>query len=236
MPIGFVLVSHSAKAAEAVAELAQEMAKDVVIVPVGGAAEGGFGSDPAAVLAACEKVEESCERVVLMADLGSARMSAEMAIEVTENAPDGTPRRVLGPGPFLEGTVAGTARAQTGAGLADVVRAIATSLDFWKDQVAHEVASNPPTPHAGVAGFQTQVTVVDEQGLHARPAAILAELVSKEPVPILVNGVEADSMMELLLLGIGQGQRVIVSTPDPRGEDSVKRVAAAIAAGLSNHA
>ena len=234
MPIGFVLVSHSEKAAQAVAELAHEMARDVVIVPVGGNAQGGLGSDPLAVLTACAKAEESCERIVLMADLGSARMSAQMAVEAGTPADDGTPRRIMGPGPFLEGTVAGTARAQTGAGLADVVRAIATSLEFWKDQL-RDGSSATAAAQSAPSGFQTQVTVVDEQGLHARPAAILAELAAKEPVKVLINGVEADSMMELLLLGIGKGGKVMVSTPDPRGEDSVKRIAAAIAAGLGNH-
>ena len=234
MPIGFVLVSHSDKAAHAVAELAHEMANDVAIIPVGGDASGGLGSDPAAVVSACETLEETCERVILMADLGSARMSAEMAIEASGSAPDGTPRRVLGPGPFLEGTVAGTARAQTGAGLADVVRSIARSLDFWKDQIQNEGPAALADVYNSVTGFRTQVTVVDEQGLHARPAAILAEIASEEPVKVLINGVEADSMMDILLLGIGKGARVWVSSPDPRGEDAVKRVAAAIAAGLGN--
>ena len=47
--IGFVLASHSKAAAEAVGALTKEMAPDVVAVPVGGDASGGFGSDPAAV-------------------------------------------------------------------------------------------------------------------------------------------------------------------------------------------
>lgn len=234
MSIGFVLISHSDKAARAVAELAQEMAKDVLILPVGGDADGGLGSNPAAVLEACEKAEQSCERIVLMADLGSARMSAQMAIEEGGKADDGAPRRVMGPGPFLEGTVAGTARAQTGAGLGDVVRAIATSLEFWREQPGSDgAAAHEASSFSGISGFQTQVTVVDDQGLHARPAAILAELAAKEPVKVLINGVEADSMMELLLLGAHKGSKVIVSTPDPRGEDSVRRIAAAIANGLS---
>ena len=50
---------------------------------------------------------------------------------------------------------------------------------------------------------------------------------------IFVNGVEADSMMELLLLGVKKGERVIVSSPARGSEESVKRIAAAIAGGLA---
>ncbi|MGO1714915.1 MAG: HPr family phosphocarrier protein [Ancrocorticia populi] len=42
-----------------------------------------------------------------------------------------------------------------------------------------------------------------------------------------------DSMMEILLLGAQKGERVIVSSPDRGSEESVKRIAAAIAGGLS---
>ncbi|MCF2705775.1 HPr family phosphocarrier protein [Arcanobacterium haemolyticum] len=236
MSIGFVLVSHSPSVAGAVAELAAQMAPDVRIETVGGDAAGGFGTDVAQVLAACEAIEQTCERVVLMADLGSARMGAEMAIEMTGEADDGTPRRVLGPGPFLEGSVAGAATAQAGAGLAEVVRSIASSLDFWKDQIKAEDAQ-PLSASAGVnSGFQTQVTVVDENGLHARPAALLAQLVAGQDTTVLINGVEGDSMMEILLLGIKQGDSVLVSSPDPDGEEAVRKVAAAIAAGLEHKA
>ncbi len=228
--IGFVLASHSKAAAEAVGALTKEMAPDVVAIPVGGDASGGFGSDPAAVLAACEKVEETCDRVIIMADLGSARMSAEMAVEAGSSAPDGTPRRAMGPGPFLEGSVAGTASAQAGARLADVVRSIASALQYWRDYKVPE-AEKPATRDSD--GFLSQVMVVDDAGLHARPAALLAQLAAQEPVKILVNGVEADSMMELLLLGVKKGERVIVSSPDRGSEESVKRIAAAIAGGLA---
>ncbi len=232
MTVGFVLVSHSPHVAQAVAELAAQMAPDVQIETVGGDSAGGFGTDVAKVLEACEYVEERCERVVLMADLGSARMGAEMAIEIGGNADDGTPRRVMGPGPFLEGAVAGAAKAQTGAGLADVVRQIASSLDIWKEQIKAE-DSKPLSASAGVGeGFQTQVTVVDENGLHARPAAVLAHLCEAQDSTVLINGVEGDSMMEILLLGVAQGDSVVISSPDAGGEEAVRTVAAAIAAGL----
>jgi len=230
MTIGFVLVSHSKEAAEAVAKLAAEMAPDVQIVPVGGNSDGGFGTDVAQVLDACDTVEINCERVIIMADLGSARMAAEMAVEAGINASDGTPRRVMGPGPFLEGSVSGTAAAQGGARLAQVVRAIASALAYWRD---YKLPEKEHTEEKTSDGFQTQVMVVDDAGLHARPAAVLAQLVMEEPVRIFINNVAGDSMMEILLLGVQKGERVIVSSTDRGSEESVKRIAAAIAGGLS---
>lgn len=230
MTIGFVLVSHSKETAQAVANLALEMAPDVTCIPVGGNSEGGFGTDVAEVLDACDRVEDSCERAIIMADLGSARMAAEMAVEAGTNANDGTPRRVMGPGPFLEGTVSGTAAAQGGARLAQVVRAIASSLQYWRD---YKLPEKEHREESTSDGFQTQVMVVDEAGLHARPAAVLAQEVMEEPVRILINGVEGDSMMEILLLGVKKGERVIVSSPDRGSEESVKRIAASIAGGLN---
>lgn len=232
MNVGFVLVSHSPIVAQAVAELAAQMAPDVRMEAVGGSPDGGFGTDVNAVLEACDRVEEQCERVVLMADLGSARMAADMAIEMAGLAEDSTPTRVIGPGPFLEGSVAGAAKAQTGAKLADVVRTVASALDAWRDQIKPEGNAHLSASAGRPDGFQTQVTVVDSDGLHARPAALLSQLASEQPVQILINGVEADSMMDVLLLGVKQGDNVIISSPDPAGQEPVRIVAGALAAGM----
>ncbi|MBE6484169.1 MAG: HPr family phosphocarrier protein [Actinomycetaceae bacterium] len=261
MSVGFVLVSHSAKAAQAVAELAAQMAPTVVLVPTGGDAGGGYGSDFTAVLAACEEVEQRCEHVVLMADLGSARMSAEMAVEAGATVADGRPRRILGAGPFLEGIVAGSAAAQAGAGVDEVLNAVASPLAQWTSEVmpggtsnascndastderhmrsaqegtesATGATSDPGAVPASGQQYSRQVVIADSAGLHARPAALLAQLVAKQPVRILVNGAEADSMMTLMLLGVSFGDTVTVSSPDADARQAVDTVADAIAAGL----
>ena len=45
MRVGLVIVSHSAKLAEGVVELAGQMAPDVSIVAAGGMPDGGLGTD-----------------------------------------------------------------------------------------------------------------------------------------------------------------------------------------------
>lgn len=44
MSVGLVLVSHSARLAEGLVELAEQMAATVALVPAGGTDEGGIGT------------------------------------------------------------------------------------------------------------------------------------------------------------------------------------------------
>ena len=82
--VGLVIVSHSAKLAEGVVELARQMGgKDVAIEAAGGMADppGEIGTDMAVVMAAIERAA-SPDGVIVLMDLGSAVMSAEMAVEM----------------------------------------------------------------------------------------------------------------------------------------------------------
>ena len=79
--VGLVLVSHSAKLAEGVAELAREMGgEEVRIEPAGGIEDGALGTDAMRVLAAVERAW-SDDGVVVLMDLGSAVLSAETALD-----------------------------------------------------------------------------------------------------------------------------------------------------------
>ncbi|MEL6270105.1 MAG: dihydroxyacetone kinase phosphoryl donor subunit DhaM, partial [Chloroflexota bacterium] len=81
--IGLVVVSHSAKLAEGVRELAQQMTQHSVPIAAAGGIddpENPIGTDPMQVMAAIESVY-SDDGVVVLMDLGSAIMSAEMAME-----------------------------------------------------------------------------------------------------------------------------------------------------------
>ncbi|NUT96719.1 MAG: PTS-dependent dihydroxyacetone kinase phosphotransferase subunit DhaM [Saccharothrix sp.] len=113
-----MVVSHSRRLAEGVAELAGQMAPDVTIVPAGGDGEGGLGTDFTAVTEAVERA--GADGVVILYDLGSARMVADMA---AEEAASGEVRVV--DAPLVEGTVAAAVTAQGGAPL-EAVAAAAT--------------------------------------------------------------------------------------------------------------
>ncbi len=115
--VALVIVSHSAGLAEGVAELAREMGgEEVAIEAAGGLDDGAIGTDAARVMAAVESVR-SPDGVLILMDLGSALMSAEMAVEMLD--PDGGPI-ALSAAPLVEGAVAAAARARGGAGLDEV--------------------------------------------------------------------------------------------------------------------
>src|ERR1044072_9253498 len=83
--VNLVIVSHSARLAEGVAELAAEMGGgEVVIEPAGGPDDGSIGTDAERVRAAVEHVR-SPDGVLVLMDLGSALMSAEIALEMIEH-------------------------------------------------------------------------------------------------------------------------------------------------------
>ena len=86
--VGIVLVSHSRALAEAALDLAHRLivAVDVSVDLAAGLADGGLGTDPGAVVEAVERLAERCEGVLVLADLGSGIMSAEMALEMLEPA------------------------------------------------------------------------------------------------------------------------------------------------------
>ncbi|PSQ01349.1 PTS mannose transporter subunit IID [Halobacteriales archaeon QS_4_69_31] len=96
--VGLVVVSHSATAAEGVVEVAAEMGGDTPIEPAGGDGHGGIGTVPDDIEAALEAADDG-DGVVVLVDLGSAVMNAEVAIEASDV--DAT----LADAPVLEGAV-----------------------------------------------------------------------------------------------------------------------------------
>jgi len=84
-----------------------------------------------------------------------------------------------------------------------------------------------------------QAEVVDVQGMHARPASILAEQAAKykETEIRIRNGqrsASAKSMASLLAMGAGQGDVLVVSAEGPEAGDAVKTLAEMISRGLDN--
>ena len=82
--IGVVVVSHSRDLAEAAVALAREMVPPdapLQVAVAAGVADGGFGTDATAVAAAIEAVDGP-DGVLVLLDLGSAVLSAELAVEL----------------------------------------------------------------------------------------------------------------------------------------------------------
>jgi len=119
--VALVLVCHSAKLAEGVAELAAQMGGDRLRIGVaGGLDQPGdpLGTDAGRVARAIEEVWSEDGVLVLM-DLGSAVLSAEMALDLL---PEGRRERILlTEASLVEGAVA----AAVAAGLGDSLEQVA---------------------------------------------------------------------------------------------------------------
>jgi phosphocarrier protein FPr len=199
--VGLVIVSHSARLAEGVAELAAQMAGPEVRIGVAAGLDEprALGTDATRVLAAIEEVW-SDDGVLVLMDLGSAVLSAELAADLLD---DGRRASVLlTAAPLVEGAVAAAVAAGLGDSLAAVAEAARGSLAAKQEQVsepggaAGEIAAEtgsataqvapparpvqrsqvvPPAPaHAdGGPPATLSVTIHNRLGLHARPAALL---------------------------------------------------------------
>jgi dihydroxyacetone kinase DhaKLM complex PTS-EIIA-like component DhaM len=128
--VGVVLVSHSARVAESVAELARGLAAGGAVAPVaaaGGAVDGGLGTSAELILAAAREADGGAG-VVLLADLGSSVLTVK-ALLADEELPAGCR---LADAPFLEGAVAAVVTASTGADLATVTAAAEEAAAYHK--------------------------------------------------------------------------------------------------------
>ena len=113
--VGLVVVSHSERAANGIAEVAAEMGGDTHIEPVGGDKEGGFGTVPDDIEDGIEAADDD-DGVVVLVDLGSAVMNAEIAVE------ESGVEAVIADAPILEGAVNAAVAATSPKATLDSVR------------------------------------------------------------------------------------------------------------------
>lgn len=184
--VGIIIVSHSAQLAAGVVELAQEMAPDVPLRAAGGRDDGGIGTSYDRIEQAIIALRALDVSVAIYTDLGSATMSAEMVVDMA-----GDPEVQLIDAPLVEGAIAGAVAAQQGRTLA---------------QLSNTMVSSNSTG----ARYERSVQIADPVGLHARPAARVAELAADNPT-IELNNQPADSALVIMSLALRQGDSVTIS-------------------------
>jgi PTS hybrid protein len=117
--VGIVIVSHSAKVAEGIRDMAAQMAKPGQrIVAAGGVTDGVIGTDAVRIFEAVKEADDG-SGVVILVDLGSAIMSTETALELLDE--DVRVRVRIADAPLLEGAISGVVQASLGGGLEEVV-------------------------------------------------------------------------------------------------------------------
>jgi phosphocarrier protein FPr len=252
-PVGLVLVSHSAQLAEGAAELARAMAgEEVRIVAAGGMEppETALGTDPVRVAAAIEAAWSERGVLVLM-DLGSALLSAEMALELLPEERRG--RVLLSAAPLVEGAVSAAVTSRLGEPLERVALEATGSLDAKRAQVggpgaggsagagavldttgvatagAGEGAAIPaPTPDLGAPAVETRIAVDIPLGLHARPAARVIRATGGMDAVVLAGNattgsalVSARSLNALAGLQVRAGHELLVRATGPDAQRAI---------------
>ncbi|AEE45622.1 dihydroxyacetone kinase phosphoryl donor subunit DhaM [Cellulomonas fimi] len=230
--VALVLVSHSRTLAEGAVELAAQMAPGVLLRAAGGGPDGGLGTSFDLVEAALLEATGDGRSAVVLTDLGSAVLTAESVLELAD--PDLAERVRLADAPFVEGAVAAAVAAHGGADLTGVVAAAEHAGSTFA--VAPEASAGPPGAGPGPGGEDGTVrgsaVLRNRLGLHARPAAVVARLMAGFDARVLVNGVNAASVLELMKLGAVQGQEVVVEAHGPQAVEARDALLAAVEQGF----
>lgn len=221
--VGIVVVSHSHTLAAGAVELASELAgTEVSVRGVGGLDAPGrpLGTDPVQVAAAIEELDNP-DGVLVLADIGSAVLSAEMALEFL--TPDQRKRVRISPAPLVEGLVAAVVQAKLGANL-DTVEAEARGALSPKQ--AHLGTAQAFTVTAAFSAERAiRLRVSNRLGLHARPAVRLVTTAGRFDAVVRVtnatSGVgpaDARSLNAIATLGVGQGDEILVEASGREAE------------------
>src|SRR5690348_10277971 len=111
--VGIVVVSHSPKVAEGVADMVRQMVGvDVPLAWTGGDPAGGLGTSLEAIGDAIHRAWSEAG-VAILVDLGGAETNSEMAVELLPE--DQRARVVICQAPIVEGAVIAAAEASGGA-------------------------------------------------------------------------------------------------------------------------
>ena len=118
--VSIVIVSHSPEVARGAAAMVRQMVgKEVKVAHCGGNADGGLGTDVAAIKRSIEQVYGPMGVAVLV-DLGGAETNSEMAVEML--AEDRRGRVVICNAPVVEGAVIAATESSGGSSLSAVQR------------------------------------------------------------------------------------------------------------------
>nr|WP_231369191.1 HPr family phosphocarrier protein [Frigoribacterium sp. CG_9.8] len=205
-----------------------------------GAGEGLIGTDAMAVAAAVDDVA-SPDGVLVIMDLGSAVMSAELALEFRSS--DTEVR--LSSAPFVEGILAAIVTAAGGASLDDVDRearsALAAKISMLGEATVPESAIMLPVSSAPSAatGLSAEVAVIIPDGLHARPAATLVSTLASFDAKLTIANqrtssapVSANSLIGLLSLGAKAGDVLTVTASGAQAGEALAKVIELMADGF----
>lgn len=179
--VNLVLVSHSPSLARGVAELARLMTQQSPLII---ATAAGTGDENSPLGTNAEEIAKAMEEaysddgVLVLMDMGSAVLSAEMALEFL--SPDKKAKFMLSSAPMVEGAVSAAVQASLGGNLEQVQAEALGSLGNKAAQLSMPEGSNVAQSQVSseaVAGsaLDAVIEIRNRLGLHARPAATFVQ-------------------------------------------------------------
>jgi len=227
--VGIVIVSHHAKLAEGIRDLAEQMVSEPMPIAIAGGiddADNPFGTDAMKIAAAIESVY-SPDGVVVLMDLGSALLSAETAVEFL--SPEQRATVVLCAAPLVEGALAAVVQASIGGNLRQVRGEAEGALAAKIDQLAHvdgPALAAAVTTSPSEDALQLQLVVQNRLGLHARPAASIVKTASQYQAEIWLHkgdrSANARSINQVVTLGVRQHDQIIFAAIGPDATEALQ--------------
>lgn len=223
--VNIVIVSHSARLAESVKELVEQVAQGrVKIFAAAGLDSETLGTNVETILQALTEADNPLGTLVLM-DLGSAILSAETALEFLPAEMRSRVRFCAAP--LVEGAIAAGVQASLGSDLETVYREAMRALDPKAEHLGQaspdQVLESDRLPAAPAQGEQVTLMLLNAHGLHARPAARLVQTISQFNAEVTVRDltnskgpVSARSLNRLATLGAVHGHRICFDAVGPQ--------------------
>ena len=237
--VGIVVVSHSPDLARAAVDLALQMVQGPAlrIEIAAGTSDDRLGTDAARVADAIVAADDG-DGVVVIMDLGSAVLSAELAIELLPE-PRITTRLV--PAAFVEGIFAAVVSAAAGAQVDVVARDAEEALHAKAAQLGQ--IEPPAGANVNIArpAIVAKATIVNPDGIHARPAALIVEALASLDAQVTIAtehaaSVSARSPTALMSLGTRAGDVLRIEADGAGADTAVDRIVALVHDGFGEPA
>ena len=234
--VGIVVVSHSADLAHAAVDLALQMVPGSAprIEVAAGTSDNRLGTDASRVAEAIVTADDG-DGVAVIMDLGSAVLSAELALELL---PEPHETRLV-PAAFAEGIFAAVIAAAAGAELDVVARDATEALQAKAAQLDQDVPQvNVAPPPITRPAIVAEATVVNRDGIHARPAALIVDALASLEAQVMISTersapVAARSPTALMSLGARAGDVLRIEADGAGAAAAVDRILALVRDGFT---
>ncbi|NDO79644.1 phosphoenolpyruvate--protein phosphotransferase [Citrobacter sp. NCU1] len=228
--VSIVIVSHSLRLALGIEELAQQMSRSKVRIAVAAGIDdpqNPIGTDAIAIMNAIDEVW-SPDGVLVFMDMGSAILSAEMALELLSDEQRDAVHLMAAP--IVEGTLSAVVMAAAGLDVRTVAAEAMSALGAKQSHLHTDTLATEANAVTAEAGGEIQKfswTVQNPNGIHARPAARIVALASSFSSTINVvkqdQVANAKSLNALARLSIRCGDSINVQAS---GEDATNAIQA----------